>query len=82
MRKVVVSSTLTGRAWNNTTVVGDDAVAGVRALKAEAEDGPIPVNGSETLVHTLSTPISSTNSGSRSSRSPSVVACRSSRTPG
>jgi dihydrofolate reductase len=53
MRKVVVSSALTDPAWNNTTVIGGDAVAGVRALKDETEDGPILVNGSETLVHAL-----------------------------
>jgi dihydrofolate reductase len=46
-----VSTTLTDPAWNNTTVVGD-AVEGVTALKAQ-DGGPILVNGSKTLVHTL-----------------------------
>ena len=53
MRKVVVSSTLRDPEWNNTSVLdGHQVVDGVRALKAEA-DGPILVNGSATLVHTL-----------------------------
>jgi dihydrofolate reductase len=51
MPKVVVSTTLTNPVWNNTTVVGD-AVEGVTALKAQ-DGGPILVNGSKTLVHTL-----------------------------
>jgi len=53
MPKVVVSSTLTDPAWNNTTVLaGDDVVAGVTALKAGG-GGPILVAGSATLVHAL-----------------------------
>jgi dihydrofolate reductase len=52
MPKVVVSSTLTDPAWNNTTVLGDDVVAGVTALK-DRDGGPILVAGSRTLVHTL-----------------------------
>ena len=43
MRKVVVSSTLTDPAWNNTEVLAGDAVAGVARLK-DAGDGPILVN--------------------------------------
>ena len=52
MPKVVVSSTLTAPAWNNTTVLQGDAVEGVKALKAQ-DGGPILVHGSKTLVHTL-----------------------------
>jgi dihydrofolate reductase len=52
MPKVVVSKTLTNPAWNNTTVLAGDAVAGVTELK-ETDGGPILVAGSETLVHTL-----------------------------
>jgi dihydrofolate reductase len=52
MEKVVVSSTLTDPAWNNTTVLGGDVVAGVRALK-DRDGGPILVQGSATLVHAL-----------------------------
>ncbi|MGQ0803436.1 MAG: dihydrofolate reductase family protein [Actinomycetota bacterium] len=52
MPKVVVSSTLTDPAWNNTTVMPGDAVEGVTALKAQ-DGGPILVAGSKTLVHTL-----------------------------
>jgi dihydrofolate reductase len=52
MPKVVVSSTLTDPAWNNTTVMQGDVVNGVTDLKAQ-EGGPILVVGSKTLVHTL-----------------------------
>jgi dihydrofolate reductase len=52
MPKVVVSNTLRDAEWNNTTVLTGDAVAGVRALKAE-DGGPILIAGSATLVHTL-----------------------------
>ncbi len=53
MPKFVVSRTLTDPEWNNTTVIpGDDAVAGVTALK-DQDGGPVFVNGSATLVHTL-----------------------------
>jgi dihydrofolate reductase len=52
MRKVVVSSTLTDPPWNNTEVLTGDVVDGVSALKAE-DGGPILVNGSCQLVHTL-----------------------------
>ena len=52
MRKVVVSSTLTDPAWNNTTVLSGDVVAGVTALKAH-DGGQIGVAGSHRLVHTL-----------------------------
>jgi dihydrofolate reductase len=52
MAKVVVSRTLTDPAWNNTSVLDGDVVAGVKALK-DQDGGPILVNGSTTLVHTL-----------------------------
>lgn len=52
MPKVVVSTTLRDPQWNNTTMLGGDVVAGVTALK-EQDGGPIIVNGSATLVHTL-----------------------------
>ena len=52
MPKVVVSSTLTDSAWNNTTVVGGDVVAQVNDLKQQ-DGGPILVPGSVRLVHTL-----------------------------
>ena len=52
MPKVVVSGTLTDPAWNNTTVLAGDVVAGVTELK-QADGGPILVAGSMTLVHTL-----------------------------
>jgi dihydrofolate reductase len=52
MPKVVVSTTLSDPAWNNTTVLQGDAVEGVAALKAQ-DGGEILVNGSKTLVHTL-----------------------------
>jgi dihydrofolate reductase len=52
MPKVVVSTTLTDPAWNNTTVLQGEAAAGVAELKAGG-GGPILVAGSKTLVHTL-----------------------------
>lgn len=52
MPKVVVSSTVTDPTWNNTTVLAGDVVEGVTELKAQ-DGGPILVNGSGTLVHTL-----------------------------
>lgn len=52
MPKVVVSSTLTDPAWNNTTVLQGDVIEGVAALKA-GDGGPILVGGSKTLVHAL-----------------------------
>jgi dihydrofolate reductase len=50
MPKVVVSTTLTDPAWNNTTVVPD--VEAVAALKQQ-DGGDILVNGSAQLVHAL-----------------------------
>ncbi|MGH8985584.1 MAG: dihydrofolate reductase family protein [Acidimicrobiia bacterium] len=52
MPKVVVSSTLSDPAWNNTTALQGDVVEGVTELKAQA-GGPILVGGSKMLVHTL-----------------------------
>jgi len=53
MPKYVVSSTLSDPSWNNTTVVdGDDAVAGLRELKASF-DGTLVVHGSAQLAQTL-----------------------------
>ena len=50
--KYVVSKTLTKPIWRNTTIIRDDIVGAVRALKA----GPgktIVTDGSSQLVHTL-----------------------------
>jgi dihydrofolate reductase len=52
MPKYVVSSTLQDPAWNNTSVLQGDVVAGVTELKQQ-DGGPILVQGSKTLVHTL-----------------------------
>ena len=52
MPKYVFSSTLTDPEWNNTTVIGGDAVAAVTELKS-GDGGPILVAGSCQLVHTL-----------------------------
>ena len=49
MPKYVVSSTLTDPAWNNTTVIGLDDVAGLR----EKHGGDVLVAGSATLVQGL-----------------------------
>ena len=50
--KVVVSTTLENPEWNNTTVISDDVVNGLKRLKQETE-GSILVHGSGTLVRTL-----------------------------
>ncbi len=50
--KVVVSSTLTDPAWQNTTVLSGDVVEAVSKLKGET-DGVILVAGSGALVATL-----------------------------
>lgn len=52
MPKYVVSSTLTGPAWNNTTVVGGDVRAAVAELTAQP-GGDLLVAGSRTLVQEL-----------------------------
>jgi dihydrofolate reductase len=51
-KKYVVSKTLTNPRWRNTTVIRDNVVEAVRALKAE-EGGDILTDGSSQLVHTL-----------------------------
>ena len=51
-KKYVVSKTLTSTPWRHTTIIRDDVVQAVRALKA----GPgktILTDGSSQLVHTL-----------------------------
>jgi dihydrofolate reductase len=52
MPKYVVSSTLDGAEWNNSTVLEGDVVAEVSALRQEL-DGDIVVHGSAQLVQTL-----------------------------
>jgi dihydrofolate reductase len=52
MPKYVVSSTLTDPQWNNTTVVGGDAVAAGARLRDEV-DGDIVVYGSGQVVQAL-----------------------------
>jgi dihydrofolate reductase len=52
MPKYVVSSTLDSPEWNNTTVLGGDAVAQASKLKQDV-DGDIYVHGSCQLVQTL-----------------------------
>jgi dihydrofolate reductase len=51
-KKYVVSKTLTNPKWRNTTVIRDNVVEAVRALKAQ-EGGNILTDGSSQLVHTL-----------------------------
>jgi dihydrofolate reductase len=50
--KVLVSSTVTDPSWARTTVIADDVIGGVRALK-ETDGSGILVNGSITLCRTL-----------------------------
>lgn len=50
--KYVVSRTLAQPLWRNTTIIRDDVVASVRALKATAGK-TIITDGSSQLVHTL-----------------------------
>jgi dihydrofolate reductase len=52
MPKYVVSSTLKDPEWNNTTVLGGDAVKEASALR-ERLNGDIYVHGSRKLVQTL-----------------------------
>ena len=52
MPKVVVSTTLTEAAWNNTTIISGNLAAEVNRLK-ERYQGDILVAGSATLVHAL-----------------------------
>ena len=50
--KYVVSKTLEKPIWRNTTIIRDDVVASVRALKA-SPGKTIVTDGSSQLVHTL-----------------------------
>jgi dihydrofolate reductase len=50
--KYVVSRTLDKPIWRNTTIIRDDVVAAVRALKA-GPGGTILTDGSSQLVHAL-----------------------------
>jgi dihydrofolate reductase len=51
-KKVVVSTTLTDPAWQNTTVISDDVPGQIATLKADT-DGVLLVAGSGALVGTL-----------------------------
>lgn len=51
-RKYVVSKTLETPIWRNTTIIRDNVVESVRALKAQA-GGTIVTDGSSQLVHAL-----------------------------
>jgi dihydrofolate reductase len=52
MPKFVISSTLEGAAWNNSTILKGDVAEEVAKLKQE-QDGDIVVHGSVRLVQTL-----------------------------
>jgi dihydrofolate reductase len=52
MRRYVVSSTLSDPEWNNTTVLGGDPVAAIKALK-EAPGKAIIQYGFDQLSHAL-----------------------------
>ena len=51
-KKYVVSKTLKEPTWRNTTIIRDDPIAAVRALKAESGHS-ILTDGSSQLVHAL-----------------------------
>jgi dihydrofolate reductase len=51
-RKYVVSKTLQQPIWRNTTIIRDDVIEAVRALKAQP-GGSILTDGSSQLVHAL-----------------------------
>ena len=51
-KKYVVSRTLTNPKWRNTTVIRDNVIESVRALKAKP-GGNIMTDGSSQLVHAL-----------------------------
>lgn len=51
-KKYVVSRTLTTPTWRNTTIIRDNVIAAVRALKSE-KGKDIITDGSSQLVHTL-----------------------------
>lgn len=50
--KYVASRTLKTADWNNTTIIGEDLVAEVKALKAK-DGGDILIYGSASIVHAL-----------------------------
>jgi dihydrofolate reductase len=52
MTKVVASTTLGSSPWHDTTVVGEDVLGAVAALKQQ-DGGPVLVVGSATLVASL-----------------------------
>ncbi len=52
MAKHVVSSTLHAPEWNNTSVISGDIFGEIEVLR-NGEGGPILVNGSKSLVHSL-----------------------------
>jgi dihydrofolate reductase len=54
VHKYVVSSTLTEPGWANSSVLDDDPIAAIRALKS-APGKDIVVTGSITLTHALAT---------------------------
>jgi dihydrofolate reductase len=51
-RKYVVSKTLEQPTWRDTTIIRDDVIGSVRALKAQP-GGSIVTDGSSQLVHAL-----------------------------
>jgi dihydrofolate reductase len=51
-KKYVVSKTLKNPIWRNTTIIRDDVIGSVRALKAE-QGGNIVLDGSSQLLHAL-----------------------------
>ena len=50
--KYLASRTISNPAWNNTTLLGDDLVASVGALK-KSVDGNIVIYGSASICHAL-----------------------------
>ena len=51
-KKYVVSKTLTNPIWRNTTVIRDNVIESIRAIKAEP-GGKILTDGSSQLVHAM-----------------------------
>jgi dihydrofolate reductase len=51
-RKYVVSKTLTKPIWRDTTIIRDNVIESIRALKAEP-GGNIVTDGSSQLVHAM-----------------------------
>jgi dihydrofolate reductase len=52
MPKHVASTTLADLEWSNSSLIEGDVADGITALKRQ-DGGPLLVNGSRTLVHTL-----------------------------